>query len=259
MEEFFEKLNISINYFVERKDMPSWNLPRKVIDFHNLTYVISGTATYIVNNVTYELKSGDFIYIKKGESREAFTSAQKPLHCYAFNFLCDSEEFFELPLQTKFRLDLFPEIIILYEQFNKVWLERKAGYKLEARGALMIILYKIIYFSSIADAFIIDDYRVKKVKDYIIINFNKKISINTLSAICNLNPVYFGAYFKKKVGITVKEYINKIRTNKAEELLISGEYSVSEAAYSCGYEDIFYFSKVYKKFKGFSPSNTNKH
>ncbi|MNG23858.1 HTH-type transcriptional activator RhaS [compost metagenome] len=56
------------------------------------------------------------------------------------------------------------------------------------------------------------------------------------------------------MGASVKEYINRMKINNAENILLSGEFSVKEAAYKCGFEDIYYFSKLFKKIKGFPPS-----
>jgi YesN/AraC family two-component response regulator len=70
-----------------------------------------------------------------------------------------------------------------------------------------------------------------------------------------LNPVYFGAYFKKKTGYTVNQYINNVRVNIAKKILLSGEYTVGEVANRCGFQDMFYFSKVFKQIEGVPPSH----
>ena len=59
--------------------------------------------------------------------------------------------------------------------------------------------------------------------------------------------------FKGKYGIGPKEYLTRVRLNKAKWLL-SKEYSVAECASMVGYSDTFTFSKAYKKFYGVSPS-----
>jgi AraC-like DNA-binding protein len=63
------------------------------------------------------------------------------------------------------------------------------------------------------------------------------------------------------MGITPLEYMTKLRMKKAEQLLSAmrnKEYSVAEVAQMCGYEDALYFSRVFKKTYGCSPSNFNK-
>ncbi len=53
--------------------------------------------------------------------------------------------------------------------------------------------------------------------------------------------------------MTFKQYLISLRLNYAENMLKSGEYSVSEVALQCGFSDIFYFSKLFKEKKGFRP------
>lgn len=68
---------------------------------------------------------------------------------------------------------------------------------------------------------------------------------------------YLRKLFKKEMGITPLEYMTNLRMKKAETLLSamwSREYSVSEVAQLCGYEDALYFSRVFKKHYGCSPS-----
>jgi len=97
--------------------------------------------------------------------------------------------------------------------------------------------------------------RISIVKEYILDNYNKDIQVQELAALLNLNPVYFGSYFKKKTGYTVRQYINKVRIEAAKKLLFSGRYSVGEVAYKCGFKDMFYFSRVFKQIEGVPPSH----
>lgn len=69
---------------------------------------------------------------------------------------------------------------------------------------------------------------------------------------------YLRKLFKKEMGITPLEYMTNLRMKKAEILLSamwSREYSVTEVAQMCGYEDALYFSRVFKKHYGCSPSH----
>jgi AraC family transcriptional regulator, arabinose operon regulatory protein len=260
MDFNFDNLNVEIDYFVERKCTPNWIIPKSNIIFHDLTYVLSGSATYIVNNTPFQINAGDIIYIPKGCQREAFTSPDHPMHCFAFNFQCFNrhEDITNLAFPTQFKLQGSGEILNYYKSFSKIWLEKKKGYNLEARAILMLVLHKATLLYSSKNISEIDNERINIVKSYVLDNFNKKISIDYLANLLNLHPVYFGAFFKKKTATTIKDYINYIRIQKAHNLLSTGGYTVTEVAIHCGYEDVFYFSKVFKKIKGYSPSNTAK-
>ena len=81
---------------------------------------------------------------------------------------------------------------------------------------------------------------------------------NSIIKICSrfaINQPYLSKIFRKVKGSTYNDYLNEIRIEKAEELLVSEKnYLIGEIAYMVGYSDQFYFSKVFKNLKGNTPS-----
>ena len=72
------------------------------------------------------------------------------------------------------------------------------------------------------------------------------------------NYDYLRKLFKKEIGMSPLEYLTKLRMNSAEKLLTAmwtNEYSINEVAQMCGYDDALYFSRVFKKHFGCSPTN----
>lgn len=255
----YSELIPTIEYFIERKCAPSWNIRNEHIPYHDLTYVISGKSTYFIDDVPYHLKQGDMIYLPKGSLRHAVTAQDHPMHCYAFNFnvLLNNEAFDQLPLPSTFSINSDSELMRLFKDYARLWLEKRSGFLLKARAFLILILHRLIYNHTSGSDPLMDP-RIHKVKEYILSHYNMKIDIEHLSNMVDLNPVYFGSLFHKHNQCTVKEYINTIRINNAENLLLNGGNSVSEAAEICGFNDIFYFSRVFKTIKGFPPSAVHK-
>lgn len=250
----------SIKYFVNRKSTPSWNLETSIIDFQDLTFVYSGRALYIVNGVEYPLKKGDFIYITKGSHRQAYTYRDNPVQCYALNFDWDNQAAHapDLPFPTVFRTGIFNELSDLYSELDSVWMEKNPGYILKSRAVFMLILHKLLYIAHYNKRKTMIDPRVQKIKDYILMNYSKNITIGDLAGMVGLNTVYLGALFKKYNNCSIKEYLMRVRVNVSENLLCTGGYTVSQAAQLSGFNDIFYYSKVFKKHKGFPPSDALK-
>ena len=84
-------------------------------------------------------------------------------------------------------------------------------------------------------------------------DYDRRLSIDELAELCSVSKYYFCRLFKEEMGVTAVEYITKHRISLAEALLREGKKSIEEIAYLCGFEDISYFYRCYKKVKGISP------
>lgn len=96
---------------------------------------------------------------------------------------------------------------------------------------------------------------VKQVKDYIKSNYMIPLQVEEIAKMINLNRRYLSRIFREETGMTMKEYITYIKMNRAYRLLKQG-FSVGNVAEMVGYDDVFNFSKMYKKVKGVSPRKT---
>lgn len=83
---------------------------------------------------------------------------------------------------------------------------------------------------------------------------NSDLSVEYISNQLYINSSHLRAIFKRETGLTVSDYITKIRMHKAKELLNAGNAKLSWVSERVGYEDASYFSKCFKKYFGISPS-----
>lgn len=96
---------------------------------------------------------------------------------------------------------------------------------------------------------------VDRAKSYIDMQFQKDISLDDVSREVNVSPYYFSKLFKEETGQNFIEYLTEIRIDKAKELLSQGnETSMKEICLSCGYQDPNYFSRIFKKTVGQTPT-----
>lgn len=100
--------------------------------------------------------------------------------------------------------------------------------------------------------------RLKPVLEYIDSAYASPISLGDLSRIAGMTPKYFCQYFHSVIHYTPMDYLNYYRIEQACHRLSTTEISVTEAAYSCGFNDISYFIKTFKKLKGITPKQYEK-
>ena len=85
--------------------------------------------------------------------------------------------------------------------------------------------------------------------------YKEKLSLKDISRELFVNSSYLSRVYKKETGYTVTDAINAYRIEKAKEILETGEYRVCEVGEMVGIEDPAYFTHVFLKYEGKSPSD----
>lgn len=96
---------------------------------------------------------------------------------------------------------------------------------------------------------------IGKIKFYIEKNYSYPITRTEVAAQFYLTPEYLAKLFKKEEGISIKNYINNVRLNKAKLLLVQTNLRVSDISLEVGFENFSYFTTLFKKYTGLSPQN----
>lgn len=94
----------------------------------------------------------------------------------------------------------------------------------------------------------------ENVKEYIIKNYNKNISIDALCQTFECSRTTLMKSFKTKYGMTLGEYLTRYRLSKAEHMLRTTSSSIKQISLDCGFSDQNYFSKVFLKRYSFTPT-----
>lgn len=96
---------------------------------------------------------------------------------------------------------------------------------------------------------------IRDAKKYLSVYYYKKLRMSDVAEYIGINRQYLCNIFLKYEGISPQAYLIRTRIQKACELLLHNELTVSDVARMVGYDDPFYFSKIFKKNMGTSPSN----
>lgn len=98
-----------------------------------------------------------------------------------------------------------------------------------------------------------DDHPIKKVQDFIEVNFDKKISIDQLADMSAISRRNFIRRFKKATSNTPLEYIQRVKMEVAKKSFETKNINVNEVMYAVGYNDNKAFRNIFKKVTGLSP------
>lgn len=137
--------------------------------------------------------------------------------------------------------------------------EQKTDYELQVYSLLFALFFEVYGQGGVEVS--AHDSQAKTVTallDWIEENFAEPITLETLSQMAGLSRKYLCRIFKEYTGKTVVDYINELRVDNAcHEIAVKG-FSITQAAYDSGFNDLSYFCKVFKHYKGVTPRTYKK-
>lgn len=243
-------------------------------DFIEIVYIRSGEAEEIINDVHYDVKHGDLIFINYG-SIHAFTARQLSyvnicfspkvmgntainpqnalslLSFTAFHELCGENTIGgKLSFTGKERR----EIETILDAMLSEKRERLPMYDGVLESYMNILITKMLRQTEggIAGGELGEVW--DKLLTYIDNNLGEKLTLPSLAEKCFYNPSYFSRIFKEKFGISPVEYINRKRVRRAEELLSRTGMTVDEISAAVGFSDKRSFYYAFEKYNGGVPS-----
>ncbi len=260
---YYEDLDLKILDFKKYDVPPHWSMDLTTKDVCNLSYVVDGRAVYYVDDRPYILNKGDFVFIPDGVAYSAYADRRSHLVVNTILFLYTYGESSsrKLPIPTVFNVEKNIVVKDFFNELGRIWEEKARGYRLMAKVTALKAFHELIFrsYHSYHDMQHSSNEnqhsnRIDIIKEYIHKHYNRDIQLEDIADMLKLNPIYMGSYFKKCTGYSISHYVNCVRVSQAKSLLTMGRYSVSEVAEQCGYNDCYYFSKVFKQIEGVPPS-----
>lgn len=98
-----------------------------------------------------------------------------------------------------------------------------------------------------------DSKRMDQVFKYIFDNFREDISLNTIADVANMNTFAFCRFFKARTQKSFTQFVNETRIGYACKLLSNKDYSITDIAYECGFNNVSNFNRFFKVIKKVSP------
>jgi AraC-like DNA-binding protein len=266
-----EEFNPRILYVLKKKNNSQSPATYHCHDHITIVYIISGSCTYRINDELFPVKKGDVIICNPGVYHGFAIPEDEEItefHIGITNIKIDpmpqncliSESSSPVITMIKYEQDFFK----CYSDITTVQERHEPGTELILKALVMkliVILLKETHFiekSGSACLYNLEYYDrtdlVNSIIKYISENYSTNISLDKIAKNMYLSPVYISRIFKEETGDSPINYLINVRLNKAHELLTEGRLSIASIAHDVGYEDAYYFSKLYKKHFGCPPS-----
>lgn len=274
-----DSYNPQILFIIDGLCSPEMSVPETSYhcheDFIELSFVTSGSVDYLIEGEKYTLKKGQVIVSNPGVyHKELFDSNTncRELHIGLTNLSLFSnikKNFIDVGSKNIITISKYKDEIlkncfeIIEEQKNHT---QTSPFMLKSLVMkLLILLHRelnedIANLNSKEFSFKSREKKslVESISKYLNENYTDDISLYTLSKNMYLSPVYISKIFKEITGDSPINYLILIRLSKAKELLEDSKLSIKTIAKMVGYNDPYYFSKLYKKYYGISPNKVRK-
>lgn len=248
--------------------------PSYVMSFHwhveyEIIRVLEGTLTVTLDEKSFTAYPEDVIFIHSGILHSGI-----PDKCVYECIVFDLNSFLKSnPLCGEYIQKIAHQEIMIYHRFTQKQKEilpvaasifdsmhqKKPGYELIVFGQFYhffgLVFGNHYYLEGVAKAR--RDYKrilqLKQVVDFIAKNYASPITLQQLSASVSMSPKYFCRFFSEMTHQTPMDYLNRQRIEQACYQLATTDDSITEIAYRSGFNDLSYFIRTFKKYKGITP------
>ncbi len=220
-------------------------------DYHILI-INSGICEALHKDKSYTLTKGNLIVYAPGEQQKySFQSEGSTLWCHFSGHIV--EELLDSCNITSGVYFLNPNKAILESYSNVIQRFHQPGKENFANASLLELIYYI------ADVLANSEQKnesdgILPILTYINTNYNKKITLQELAKKSGYSKSRFSHIFSKATGTTPIQYQNDIRLKISCEMLSSTKYTIADVAFSCGFNDPLYYSRIFKKKYNITPT-----
>ena len=259
-----------LKYYMNNTVDPHYDLPIHYHSEFELIHIISGNYKMICNTKEYELKKDDLFLITSnqlhGDSKKSsalyesvvFDIGMIRLHSY------EPDVFINHILNKSVVLDGYisseeKECVQTAVNLFEIVKDADAAYETIVSGLLLVLFGFIQRQKLYTEPNVMPEHKQRLIEqiDNVILmirdNYQNEVSLDSMAQEANLSSKYFCRIFKDITKKSPIEYLNWYRINRACSQLRETEKKIPDIAEECGFNDLSYFIKIFKKFKGTTP------
>lgn len=250
-------------------------------DEAELTLITEGNCTYHIHLDAYDASAGDLLFVPPAELHSINMSDETGMvsKTYVFHMdylgagiadLCSVKYLtpicrhtLVLPCVIHPDHPAYPALLDLFLEMNRIYETTPPGYELLLKSRLLSAVAALVPYKQEKSARPqLENEHTEKLKlalEYIGEHYAEEISIARLARLCYFSEYHFMRFFKKYIGISCLEYIKNLRLENAAARLAKGENSILEISMSCGFSNLSYFYREFKKKYGMTPKKFAKN
>ncbi len=237
--------------FVSPSDIPKKKMrygPN--IRWHELVYKFSGENTTHYNGVHMHQTAGFIEFLPKCKNADYTVDIHEDGDCIDIFFDTD----YPMPAEA-FCLDCSKNARLagLFDRIYRLWSQKQDGY----HPKCMALFYEILSELTKPHGNYLPKSKYGKIEAGIRYLhehcFEPDVDYYEPARLCGISYTYFKRLFVEKFETPPVRYVTKLRLERSRELLSTGNYTVSEIAALCGFDNVYYFSKKFKDAYGVSP------
>lgn len=244
-------------------DEPEWAFPsHKHDELCEIIYLSEGEGNFIINNRPYLAKKGDILIYNRGILHDEKSNPQNPLKTYfcgVGNLFIEGLEEGQLVADSvspvihadKYSYKIENYLSNIFEECSSQVL----GYETVCQHLLVSLIILVLRIASVKDESVNNNPESLgfQIKEYIDKNYTRDLSLEDIANHVYLSPYYISHIFKKELGLSTINYLINRRIGEAKKLLLTTGLTVEEISSRVGYENVNYFSMLFKKIAGISP------
>lgn len=226
---------------------------------HILIYCVEGGGKLTLDDKTLSIGSGDFIYLPRGSSHHYQANKRQPWSIYWLHFDGElADEFYNYIQLPEYHLNIgvqprvirvFDGVAALRHSRNNLGEFVQGGHQVQALLSYIALLSEQRRIQSGASL------DLEKIRAIMQENIHGQLDLDTLANEAKLSKYYFSKKFKELTGEPPIRYFINMKMQRACYLLDSNSRPVKQIAEELGYDDNFYFSRLFKKSIGMSPEH----
>ena len=237
--------------------------PEHYHDRMELLRMQKGRMEVHIDGEVYEAREGDLIIVNPNQSHTGFALTDSvDFDMITFELVSLNNNSFAyqkyLDPLVNHRIvfsNVFthPEVICAADELFRSYGDGKTSHLLHKISMIYHILGLFYQYCPFVERALFKNANIDTVLMYIREHFDEPLTVRELSRRFGYNENYFSRMFKKNTEMSVSQYIQAIRLERAKRLLSETDENVTAIALLCGYSDVFYFSNRFKRYTGRSP------